>query len=126
MTTTLHPTRATKLENARRNARRLAHEVLNPDERMIWAGYCEGKVGQQSKAAAAGAATVLLSAFIFGVTMIGVGSALNEILGNSIGFVPGFLAGLLVLWKVAPYLEAGRDDKMYCRQQTVYALTNER
>lgn len=126
MTTTLHPTRARQLEIGRRNARRLAHEVLNPGELMIWSGYCESKVGQQSKAIPGAEYGSLLAILIFGLTTGGVGFALNGIFGISFGFVFGFLVALLLIWKIRGDLQTDTDSKMFCRQQTVYALTDER
>jgi hypothetical protein len=124
--TTLDPTRATRLENARRNARRLAHEVLNPGERLIWSGYCQSKVGQQSKAAPGAEYGAILALIIFVLTIVGVGTVLNETFGISFGFVFGFVVAVLLLWKIGEDLRTGHDSKMYCRQQTIYALTNER
>jgi hypothetical protein len=118
--------RATQFANARRNARRKAHEVLNPDERMIWSGYCESKVGRQARAAAGGATGVILAVIVFVGLSVAADALLNELLGIPQGFVLGMVAAGLLLWTFREHLGAAGDSKMYCRQQTVYALTNER
>ena len=94
---------------------------------MIWSGYCESKVGQQSKAAAGGAADIFVAIAIFAIMTVGAGSVLNKVFGIPFGFVIGFLATVFLLWKFGERLELRRDSALYCRrQQTVYVLTDER
>jgi hypothetical protein len=124
--TTIEAQRAARLENGRRRARLSADEVLNPGERMIWSGYCESRVGQQSKTVSGDENKVVQMFIACLIVVAGVGGALSTILVPALGIGIGIVAGGIFLWKIAPRMEWGTDSKMYCRQQTFYALTNER
>lgn len=117
--------RERQLEIARKSARHNALPVLNPGERIIWTGYCQSKVGQQSKAAPGATIKPLFSIFgpIFMILVVGGG--VSDALDSAAGFLAGILLAPVPVWYAQTHLD-DFDSVMYCRQQTVYLLTDER
>ncbi|HET9660655.1 MAG TPA: hypothetical protein VFP05_10030, partial [Thermomicrobiales bacterium] len=118
----------TRLENERWKTWQLLAEILKPGEHVLWYGYCESKLGQQEKARGyVGDVLIGLFACVF-VTLF-TGGLLSDALGSSFGFaiiVPIALLFMIMFLKGGGGEMFARDSQIYCRQHTVYALTDQR
>jgi hypothetical protein len=118
----------TRLEDERRKTWRLLADILNPDEHVLWYGYCESKLGKQEKASGC-AGDVLIGIFVCVFITLFTGGLLSDALDSPFGFaiiVPIALLFMIMFLKGGGGEMFARDSQIYCRQQTVYALTDER
>lgn len=99
-------------------------EALNPGERVIWTGHCLSRLGKQQKAspgpsASAGSCLFLLVAqFVVFVVVLGQTE-------TGLGLLAIFPIAIAMSWVQRKVLQSP-DDAMYCRKQTIYALTDQR
>jgi hypothetical protein len=99
--------------------------VLNPGEEVLWKGHCLSRMGQQRKAAPAAAGLEAVLALALAVIAMLAVLVITRIV--VLGMAAFLVTVLLAVWKTNGLLEGwGADDAMYCRQQTVYVLTNQR
>lgn len=99
--------------------------ALNPGEQVLWTGHCLSRLGKQNKAAPA---TKKAWLFVIPFTGIGLISLIGQLRsGPNLGMiVSAIFIGLGMSMAYGLVSAFWADSSMYCRKQTVYAITNQR
>jgi hypothetical protein len=108
----------------RRRVDALARGALNPGELILWTGYCQSRLGKQRKAGKHRDVALILFGFFTLVSAVAVLSYIGSPGSQLKALI--LIPYLLVLALVAMFLARLPDGTMYCRQQMIYVLTNER